>query len=187
MGKMAAPFGEYIAVMVRLHAALISAVFLLGQIFLTPAYALDPLPAPTGKIILTLDGRIALHNTADGKAAFDLAMLQALPVTRFRTSTIWTDGVQAFEGVSIANLLARVGSEGSEIQAVAANDYEIRFPVSDASDHGGLIAYQINGSLLPVSNKGPLWIVYPFDRDPDLQTERFQGESVWSLETMTLN
>ncbi len=114
-------------------------------------------------------------------------MLQALPVTRFKTSTIWTDGVLAFEGVSVADLLARVGSEGDEIQAVAANDYEIRFPVGDASDHDGLIAYRINGSPVPASNKGPLWIVYPFDRDPDLQSERFQGESVWSLETMTLN
>lgn len=168
------------------RAALISAVLMLGQISLAPAFALDPLPAPTGAVILTVDGKIAVHNTADSKAEFDMAMLQALPHSGFKTGTIWTDGVQNFEGVSIADLLARLGTDGTEIRAFAANDYEIRFPVEDATLHGGIIAYAINGAPLPVTNKGPLWIVYPFDRDPSLQVERFQGESVWNLEAMTL-
>lgn len=173
-----------------LRAALISAVILLGQMLLAPALtaaiALEPLPVPSGQVVLTVDGNIALHNNADGQAQFDMAMLQALPKTSFKTSTIWTDGVQTFEGVLIADLLTRLGNEGTEIRAYAANDYEFRFPVSDASKHDGLIAYHINGAPLPVTNKGPLWIVYPFDRDPGLQAETFQSESVWNLETMTL-
>lgn len=161
-------------------------ILVLGQMLLAPAFALDPLPKPSGAVILTVDGQIALSNTLDGKAVFDLAMLQALPKTAFTTTTIWTDGPQAFEGVRIADLLARLGSTGNEIRAFAANDYEIRFPTIDATEHDALIAYRLNGGDLPVTNKGPLWIVYPFDRDPSLQAERFQGESVWNLETLTL-
>lgn len=169
-----------------LRALLFSAALLLGQLVLGPALALDPLPAPSGPVLLTVVGRIALHNTADGKAEFDLAMLQALPKSSFATTTIWTDGMQAFEGVSVADLLARLGSDGTEIDAMATNDYEFRFPVSDAIDHGAIIAYAANGALLPDSNKGPLWIVYPYDQDPVLRTERFMSQSVWGLETMTL-
>ena len=169
-----------------LRAALFSTVLLLGQLVLGPALALDPLPAPSGPVLLTVSGKIAVHNTADGKAAFDLSMLQALPKSGFSTTTIWTDGMQAFEGVKVADLLARLGSNGAEINAVASNDYEFRFPVSDAVDHGAIIAYAVNGAALPDSNKGPLWIVYPYDQDPILRTERFMSQSVWSLETMML-
>jgi hypothetical protein len=172
--------------MMTLRAVLISAVILLGQLVLAPSMALEPLPSPSGPVILTIDGAIDVSNTEDGKAAFDLAMLEALPRSSFTTTTIWTDGPQTFEGASITDLMARLGSKAGEINAIATNDYEIRFPVSDARDHAGLIAYRANGALLPPGNKGPLWIVFPFDSDPLLQTERFQSESIWSLATMTL-
>lgn len=172
--------------MTLLRTVLFSAVLLLSQLVLGPAFALDPLPAPSGPVLLTVSGKIAVHNTADGKAAFDLAMLQALPKSSFATTTIWTDGIQAFEGVSVADLLARLGSDAAEIYAVASNEYEFRFPVSDAIDHGAIIAYAANGAALPDSNKGPLWIVYPYDKDPMLRTERFMNQSVWNLEIITL-
>jgi len=178
-------FGE-IAVMACQRAALISAVILLVCGAAPLAQALEPLPVPDGPVILTVDGRIGVSNTQDGKAAFDLAMLESLPRNGFATTTMWTDGPQRFEGVSVADLLARLGAGASEINAVATNDYEIRFPVSDATDHGGLIAYRANGALMPPGNKGPLWIVFPYDSDPLLQSERFQSQSIWSLATMTL-
>nr|WP_298690676.1 molybdopterin-dependent oxidoreductase [uncultured Dongia sp.] len=174
-----------------LRAGLISAVMLLGlaiwQGALQQTRALEPLPAPTGSVILTVGGKIAIHNTANNEAAFDLAMLEALPRSSFKTTTIWTDGVQEFVGVSVTDLLSRLGSDATQINAIATNDYEIRFPVSDASEHGGIVAYRANGKPLPPGNKGPLWIIFPFDSDPLLQSERFQGESIWNLATMTLH
>jgi len=166
------------------RAAVIAAFFMFAG--LAPAAAIDPLPAPTGPVILVLEGKLGLHNTAEGKAAFDLAMLQALPKTGFTTTTIWTDGVQTFEGVKIADLLARLGTKPAEINAQATNDYEIRFPVADALGHGAIIAYAQNGAGIPPNNKGPLWIVYPYDRDADLSNERYLSQSVWSLDHMTL-
>lgn len=170
-----------------LRAGLISAVILLAQSSaISSARALEPLPVPAGPVILVVDGKIAVHNMADGKAAFDLAMLKALPHSGFKTTTIWTDGVQDFEGVAVADLLARLGSDGTEINTTAANDYEIRFPITDASLNGGLIAYRANGKELPVNNKGPLWIVFPYDSNTNLQSERFQNNSIWNLETITV-
>ncbi len=167
-----------------LRAAVIAAVLLLAG--LVPAAAVEPLPAPTGPVILVLDGKLDLHNTADGKAAFDLAMLQALPKSSFTTTTIWTDGKQSFEGVKIADLLARLGATPAELNALATNDYEIRFPAGDALDHGAIIAYAQNGVAIPLNNKGPLWIVYPYDADSMLSNERFLSQSVWSLDHVTL-
>jgi hypothetical protein len=166
------------------RAAVIAAFIVMVGI--VPALAIEPLPAPTGPVILVLDGKLDIHNTADGKAAFDLAMLQALPKSGFTTTTIWTDGSQTFEGVKIADLLARLGAKPAELNALAANDYEIRFPSSDALTHGAIIAYAQNGAAIPVDNKGPLWIVYPYDQDAELSNERYLSQSVWSLDHMTL-
>lgn len=178
----------------KLRAGVIGAVAILAGILMIGAetlgprdsWAADALPAPTGPVILTIDGNIGVHNTADGKAEFDLAMLQALPLSALETTTIWTDGMQSFEGVRVADLLARVGSSASEIKARASNDYEFRFPVSHPVDAGAIIAYRVNGEELPLSNKGPLWIVYNYDNASEVEGEQFRNESVWNLETLTL-
>ena len=166
------------------RAAVLAAFLVLTGV--VPAGAIEPLPAPTGPVVLVLDGKLDTHNTADGKAAFDLAMLQALPKTGFTTTTIWTDGSQTFEGVKIADLLSRLGAKPAELNALATNDYEIRFPAADALDHGAIIAYAQNGAAIPLDNKGPLWIVYPYDQDAELANERYLSQSVWSLDHMTL-
>ena len=49
----------------------------------------------------------------------------------------------------IADLLARLGARPAEMNAVASNDYEIRFAARDAIDNGALIAYAANGAPLP--------------------------------------
>lgn len=166
------------------RAAVIAVFLLLAGI--SSAAAVEPLPAPSGPVILELDGKLDAHNTADGKAAFDMAMLQALPKTSYTTSTIWTDGVQTFDGVKVADLLARLGAKPAEINALATNDYEIRFPAADALGKGAIIAYAQNGAAIPPDNKGPLWIVYPYDQDAELSNERYLGQSVWGLDHMTL-
>ncbi|MDY0872164.1 molybdopterin-dependent oxidoreductase [Dongia rigui] len=166
------------------RAAIIAAFILLAG--LPPAAAVEPLPAPTGPVVLVLEGTLDAHNTIDGKAAFDMAMLQALPKTAFNTTTIWTDGLQTFEGVKIADLMARLGAKPAEFNALATNDYEMSFPASDALDHGAIIAYAQNGAAIPLDNKGPLWIVYPYDQDAELANDRYLSQSVWSLDHMTL-
>ncbi len=170
-----------------LRTVIASVTLLLLPVLAATASALEPLPAPTGAVILTIKGDLGVHNRDDGSAAFDMAMLKSLPSAGFETTTIWTDGMQTFKGVSVADLLARLGATPAEINAVATNDYEIRFPASDALQHDALIAYAANGKPLPPSDKGPLWIVYPYDSDVALQTERYLSQSVWCLDTITLH
>ena len=60
-----------------------------------------PLGAPILKVILAADATAADGTpVAATESAFDLDMLKALPVTTFRTSTVWTEGVSEFTGVS---------------------------------------------------------------------------------------
>lgn len=147
--------------------------------------AANPLPSPSGPVILSVDGTIANSNSEDGKANLDLAMLQGLPARSIETTTPWTEGKQTFVGVSLADLLAHLGASGDRVHAFASNQYEVTFAVTDVTEHGGIIAYQQNGAAL-TPDKGPLWIVFDYDSDAMLLGERFQNASVWNLVSLTL-
>ncbi|MBL8707664.1 MAG: molybdopterin-dependent oxidoreductase, partial [Rhodospirillaceae bacterium] len=134
----------------------------------------------------TVAGRIAHTNAPDGEARLDLAQLQALPSRTIETTTPWTKGVQSFTGVAVAELLRHLGADGARLHATATNAYEVDFPVTDATNHDGIIAYLHNGAPL-AADKGPLWIVFPYDSDPALLGDRFRNASIWNLATLTLH
>lgn len=141
----------------------------------------ESLGTPTGEVVLTVSGAVTATN-AEETAVFDLAMLQDLGVTGFTTTTIWTEGPQVFEGVSLKVLLDRLGVEDGMVIATAINDYAIEIPVSDAVEGGPIVAYSLNGAPMSVRDKGPLWIVYPFDQNAAYQTEVTYSRSIWQLD-----
>ncbi len=145
------------------------------------ADVLEALPEPEGEIVLTVSGEISVTNTEEGTAEFDLEMLEALNQTEFETNTIWTEESQVFKGVLLKELLEAVGAEGDNVFASALDDYSIDIPFEDAMEHDALLAYNINDEEISVREKGPIWIVYPFDEKPDYQTEVYYSRSVWQL------
>jgi hypothetical protein len=146
--------------------------------------AAEPLGAPEGPVLLEVTGEIGRTNR-DGAMAFDRAMLKRLPRTRFTTSTIWTEGPHTFTGVALADLLDAVAARGRTLRAVALNDYEVTMPVAAAQD-GALVAYAMDGEAMSVRDKGPLWIVYPYDSSPDYQSETIYARSIWQLRRIHL-
>ena len=143
-------------------------------------------PEPTGEVLLTISGDIDKSN-GDGGARFDRAMLEALPAVTFRTSTIWTEGVSEFTGVSLHDLMSAVGVTEGKLAATAINDYAVEIPLSDATENGPIVAYEMNGAPMSVRSKGPLWIVYPFDSNPKYQTEVIYSRSIWQLDRIVVS
>lgn len=145
--------------------------------------AAETLPAPEGEIVLTVTGAIERTN-ADGEARFDRDMLRDLPTTRFETGTIWTEGTHVFEGVLLGDLVEAVGGDGASVRATALNDYAVTIPLGGTDEEAALVAYHLNGEEMSVRNKGPLWVVYPYDTDPDFRTETVYARSIWQLTTL---
>jgi hypothetical protein len=138
------------------------------------------LAAPEGEVILTVTGAVTATNAENG-IELDLAMLEAMAAVEFETSTIWTDGPQVFRGVSLATLMQELGASGTVMAASALNDYTVEIPVSDAVEEGPILAYAVNGSPLSVRDKGPLWVVYPYDMNSDYQAELIYARSIWQV------
>jgi|TARA_R110000850_G_scaffold54279_8_gene129412 hypothetical protein len=159
------------------HLTHATAVLALGAM---PLFAQD-LAVPQGDVILTVSGQIESTNI-DGTAQFDLQMLQDLDGTEFQTSTIWTEGTHIFQGVSLKVLVERLGITGESLLATAINDYAVDIPLTDAVEGGPMVAYKIDGETMSVRDKGPLWLVYPYDDKADYRSEVIYSRSIWQLD-----
>ncbi len=140
---------------------------------------LMPLSSMASGVVLTVEA-------PSGAQVFEMDDLRALPAETFETETIWTDGKQTFTGVPLSELTAALGIEAGVLEAMAINAYAVEIPVSDAIDGGPVIAYERNGAEMSVREKGPLWIVYPYDSDPRYRTEEIYSRSIWQLEKITV-
>jgi len=143
------------------------------------------LPPASGKVILTISGKVAEKNTADA-AQFDLAMLEKLPQQTFTTKTPWSKDPIKFTGPLLRDVLAAAKANGTTIKAVALNDYKTAIPVDDAKRYDMILAHRMNGEPIPVRTKGPLFIVYPFDSKAELQSSKFYARSAWQLKSMDI-
>jgi hypothetical protein len=151
--------------------------------YLAAPAAAASMALPSGKPILTLSGKIDVTNK-DGTAQFDLAMLEAIGLVTVETTTPWFKGSAKFEGVLLSKLLAMVGATGDRISATALNDYSAEIPMADVRDYGVILALKRDGAYMPVSDKGPLFIIYPFDRLPELKNQKFYSRSVWQIKSI---
>jgi hypothetical protein len=118
---------------------------------------------------------------SQGPQSFDMQALEAMPQIKFETSTVWTEGVQEFSGPSLKAVLAMHGLTGTTIYARALNDYIIEIPFDELEDEAPIIATRIDGDHFSRREKGPLWIIYPFDTSERFQTESTYGRSIWQL------
>ncbi|HEX2137563.1 MAG TPA: molybdopterin-dependent oxidoreductase [Microvirga sp.] len=163
-------------------AAAVLAVALHGPL----ATANPQMPAPQGRVILQMKGHVERTNAGD-RVELDLAMLEAIGVSKLQTTTAWTDGQPTFEGVLLRDLLKHVGAAGKTVTAVAINDYKVEIPAADFDKYPVILAYKMNGELLKVRDKGPLWIVYPQDEFPELKNKATQTKWVWQVKELRVN
>lgn len=145
------------------------------------------LTQPEGQVILEVTGAIARGNGEGGAVArFDLAMLEALPQRDTVTATPWYEGPQHFKGPLIASLLDAVAAEGTRLRVTAINDFSAELPVAEVLALPVILATRLNGERMPVREKGPLFVIYPFDEVTGLLNETTLNRSVWQVKAIEI-
>ncbi|MFN3723764.1 MAG: molybdopterin-dependent oxidoreductase [Paracoccaceae bacterium] len=144
---------------------------------LSPA---ESLPPPTGAVILTVRGDIARANGA-AEARLDRAMIEAMGLSTMHTGTIWTEGTSEFQGIDLSRLMVHLGADGSVLRLTALNDYAVDIPMSEAVEGGPMLAMHMDGKMLSPRDRGPLWLVYPYDTNPAYKNEVSYSRSIWQL------
>ena len=146
------------------------------------AWSMDP---PKGPVVLTVSGKVG-ETTKAGVAELDLAALKALPQHTFVTDTPWDKRPVKFSGPRLRDVLALVKASGTELKAVAVNDYAVTVPASDAREFDVVVALLINDRDIPPRTKGPLFLIYPFGAHPRLNAKIYQDRSIWQLKSLVV-
>lgn len=139
-----------------------------------------PLASPEGHVMLTVDGRVGATNVGH-QAQFDRELLLTLPQHSFTTGTPWTEGKSDYRGPLMRTLLEFLEAEGETVKVAALNGYEAEIPVSDFYDYDVILALARDDRDIPIREYGPLWVLYPFDQDEALLSERMRFRSVWQV------
>lgn len=145
------------------------------------------LDLPTGPVVLTVRGDNVAHPNVEDEARFDIPMLEALRGREGSMETPWTKGRIRFSGPLLRSVLEAAGATGSMLKIVALNDYSAELPVEDATKLDTMLATRMDGQLMSVREKGPLFLVYPFDLDSGLFNEKYFSRSVWQISTIEVS
>ena len=136
---------------------------------------------PTGPVILTVSGKISQRNSVNS-TEFDAQMLRALPQSQIVTKTPWKAPAARYSGPGLKDLLSAVGAQGQVLRLIAADRYEVEIPLEDVTRYGPVLAIRMDDKELNIRNRGPVLLMYPFDRYPEIDSEVYYGRSVWQLE-----
>lgn len=145
--------------------------------------AMSPQAARAAATELTLrwhgpDGAVVAERTLDAAA------VEALPQMEFTTTTPWTTGMQHFSGPSLGALAGLEVGPVVNARVTALNDYEMDVPAEDWVDNGAILAIRRNGDLMPISDKGPYWVMYPISSNPKLDAQFYHGRMVWQVRSI---
>lgn len=115
-----------------------------------------------------------------------LADIERMPKAKLATTTPWHTGRVEFEGVLVKDFLAAIGATGAKLVVTALNNYACEIPIQDLVKYGAILAYKRDGNYMPIRDKGPLFIVFPYDSNPVLATEKFYSNSPWQIASIVV-
>lgn len=109
--------------------------------------------------------------------------LSALPQISFVTKTLWTEGSMEFSGPSLQSVLSAAGLSDatSTIRLTALNDYSVTIERSLIENTAPIVANRMDGAPFSVRDKGPLWLMFPFDLEMRFRSETYYALSIWQL------
>ena len=144
-----------------------------------PAAALDLLE---GTPVLHLTGRV--RPAGPHGVAFDMPMLARMPQTSFEARTPWYPTARKFTGPLLRDVLSAAGAQGTLVRAMALNDYRVDIPFEDTQRFDVLLARLLDDKPMPVRDKGPLFIIYPFDQRTELRNALYYSRCAWQLKAI---
>jgi hypothetical protein len=164
---------------------LLMAAALLAQLMFAGVASACHHQEASGAVVLKIEGLVR-HCNFGFEANFDLAMLESLPRREVRTENPWEEGTAVYEGVLLRDLLNSVEANGTVLRIAALNDYSAEMDVEDTETIDVILAFKRNGKYMPIREKGPLFVVFPFSDQPSLKVQQRFAQSVWQVSRITV-
>lgn len=108
--------------------------------------------------------------------------LERLPQTTFTTSTPWTKGTHTYKGPKLSLITAKFPQPLNGIRVYAVNGYSYDIGIKDLKKSPFILALQQDSKNMTLRNKGPLWVLVPFDQNPQLMSnQKLLNQAVWQV------
>ena len=153
---------------------------------LVPSKVMAKEPKSTDKVLQVFQQAADKSQAPTLVMEFDMASLKKLPPHTFTTHTPWHQSAVSFTGPLLRDILNTAKVKGHSITAIALDDYKDTLPFSDAMNFDVILAHSLNGEQISMKNKGPLFVVYPYDSKKELQSVRYYQRSVWQLKALII-
>lgn len=145
----------------------------------------DPVPPPSGEVILSITGKIKTTNS-EGRLDFDMATLERLGMVEYEVDDPEYKRIVKLRGPLLQSVLdiAQLEADATELVASALNRYKTTIP-RDVTRWPVIIATYRDGERLPFEEKGPIQIAFPnrsFNIDPAVYNPMW----VWHLREITV-
>lgn len=149
---------------------------------------LPDIPAEQALLTIVIPGE-------DGpkKIYLDAQTIIALPSTEFTALDPWGKGRHSYKGVNLHDLILWCHGEESfhSITVAARNDYSIEIQQKDMEKYTYILAYAIDGIVLPGNNDRPrkrdFIIAIDFDRHPDMEKQVYKHQLVWQVNRIVIH
>jgi hypothetical protein len=142
----------------------------------------DPVPQPSGPIVLTVSG------DALGEIELDMAAIEAVGLVEYTVEDPFLHREITYTGPLLSELLAalEVDPDATNLHLVALNDYAVDMPVSIAYDYPVVFAIKSDGEYMEIADRGPAMIVLPYDH---YEFERPAADAywIWQIASIEIN
>ena len=147
----------------------------------------DTVPAPSGDVVLTMDGKISQTNSKSS-LQFDVKTLESLGVVQYKVEDPFAKKSVLYAGVLLSRLLEVAGAapDATTLTLRALDDYSTDMKISDANKWPVLIATRADGKYMPLDKNGPLLSVFPFDDFPEIDHLTYDNQWLWALAGITV-
>lgn len=139
------------------------------------------LSIPHGAAIAEASETLLTIHTPTGNVDFRLSDFDALPQQKFRTGTVWTESVSEYSGPALSDVLAMAGLDAKSLRMQAANDYSVIIEREIIEADFPVIVTRIDGNTFTLRDRGPLWLMYPYDDYLRFRSETIFAASIWQL------
>lgn len=128
-----------------------------------PAFA-DAVPTFTPVELAPIehgDGMLRVVAADGSVTTYSASELESLPTWAIETTTPWEPEPLRFEGIMLADLLARHDLAGVDIEVLAEDEFVSRIEAEVSATGDFMIATRVDGAPLTRAYRGPLLFVVP--------------------------
>lgn len=111
-------------------------------------------------------------------------MIEALQTSSIVTANHVLSKPTNYKGPVLGDLLNQLGARGDSVFVTALDDYTAELKRSEIEKYDVLLATHENGKMMTIDDRGPFFIVFPFDKYKELRRDLYYNMSVWQIKSI---